>query len=99
MIDRVQLAIIILTSLWKITLWKSHLQAYLALAKDRVGKLRKKEKNYSQVDVAKNVTVIWYVEYITRMHVNGQVNKYELQVLFLGGCPSISTAISTVAVS
>ena len=39
--------------------WKSHLQAYLAVAKDRVGKMRKREKNYSQVDVAKNVTVVW----------------------------------------
>jgi len=66
-VDRIQLGIIFFTSLWKICFWKSHLQAYLAVAKDRVGKMRKREKNYSQVDVAKNVTIVWYYSLVATL--------------------------------
>jgi len=67
LIDRIQLGLIIFTSVWKMCFWKSHLQAYLAVAKDRVGKMRKREKNYSQVDVAKNVTVVWYYSLVAAL--------------------------------
>lgn len=66
-IDRIQLGLIVATSVWKICFWKSHLQAYLAVAKDRVGKMRKREKSYSQVDVQKNVTVVWYYSLVATL--------------------------------
>lgn len=67
LIDRIQLGIILGTSLWKVSFWKPHLQAYLAVAKDRVEKLRKREKGSSQVDVAKNVTVVWYYSLVAAL--------------------------------
>jgi len=41
-------------------MWRTHIQAYLAIAKTRVERARKMKKNYTQQEMSKNVTLIWY---------------------------------------
>ena len=60
-VDRIQLGFVVLTALWRLGFWKSHLQAYIADAKNRVEKLRKRETKSTQQDIAKNITVVWLV--------------------------------------
>jgi len=59
-VDRIQLGFVVLTAVWRLGFWKSHLQAYIADAKNRVEKLRKRETKSTQQDIAKNITVVWY---------------------------------------
>ena len=60
-VDRIQLGFVVLTAVWRLGFWKSHLQAYIADAKNRVEKLRKRETKSTQQDIAKNITVVWLV--------------------------------------
>merc|ERR1712242_66736 len=59
-VDRLQLGLIVGAAVWRLVLFRSHLQSYIAVAKDRVEKLRKRDAKCSQPDIAKNVTVVWY---------------------------------------
>jgi len=67
LIDRIQLAIIICSSAWKLFMWRTHIQAYLAIAKTRVERARKMKKNYTQQEMSKNVTLIWYYTLVTTL--------------------------------
>ena len=58
-VDRIQLGIALGCALWRLLLWKTHLQSYIAVAKDRVEKLRKRENKSTQQDIAKSITVVW----------------------------------------
>ena len=58
-VDRIQLGLVVFSALWRLCFWKSHLQAYIAVAKDRVERLRKRENKSTQQEIAKNVTVVW----------------------------------------
>ena len=60
-VDRIQLFLVVGCALWRVGLWKGHLQSYIAVAKDRVEKLRKRENKSTQQDIAKSITVVWYV--------------------------------------
>merc|ERR1711990_11006 len=59
-VDRIQLCIVVVCAVWRIGLWKGHLQSYIAVAKDRVEKLRKRVNKSTQQDIAKSITVVWY---------------------------------------
>ena len=58
-VDRIQLCMVVVCAVWRLALWKGHLQSYIAVAKDRVEKMRKRENKSTQQDIAKSITVVW----------------------------------------